>query len=425
MRPSNLTLLFILLATCYGCLQKNIPETDKKVITITLDSQCYKTKSSDPDEEKISQVDLLIFDEYERLEKHIRIHDYSDSPCNVQLLRNKKYRFVALVNFEKGTTVRNYKELQDLRFHLVYPDEYRNGIPMYADSGLLPCDKTQNVVLKLTRLMSKINIRIDRNRLSDGIEMIVRGIRIGNCPKSCFVFKPNTVADSDDCFPLGFNKTGEKCQELNHYIEKGISGDVCLYMLENMQGTFGPDVLESDEEKVFDNNDPRKDICSFIEIDFDYISKDKISSDGYLQYRFYLGSGRNDLNIERNSIYSITICPEDDGLNGDGWRVDKSSIVPNQPTSFMSYPDGYIRGNIGDTVHIGCRFTPEDAPFDVGIEYMEYDKSQGIYDFVIDDDGHGAILTLTGPGSGLIYMSAGPPVNESALWFIEVNLPAF
>ena len=57
------------------------------------------------------------------------------------------------------------------------------------------------------------------------------------------------------------------------------------------------------------------------------------------------------------------------------------------------------------------------------LEYMENDKKSGIYDYVLDNDGHGAVLTLTGPGSGLIYMSAGPPVNESALWFIEVNLP--
>jgi hypothetical protein len=54
---------------------------------------------------------------------------------------------------------------------------------------------------------------------------------------------------------------------------------------------------------------------------------------------------------------------------------------------------------------------------------MENDKKEGIYDYVIDDDRHGAVITLTGPGSGLIYMSAGYPVNESALWFIEVNQP--
>ena len=54
---------------------------------------------------------------------------------------------------------------------------------------------------------------------------------------------------------------------------------------------------------------------------------------------------------------------------------------------------------------------------------MENDKRDGIYDYVLDEDGHGAMLTLTGPGSGLIYMSAGAPVNEAALWYIEVNQP--
>ena len=52
------------------------------------------------------------------------------------------------------------------------------------------------------------------------------------------------------------------------------------------------------------------------------------------------------------------------------------------------------------------------------------DKAEGIYDYEIDPDGHGAVLTLTGPGTGLIYMEAGDPVNEAALFVIEVNLPA-
>ena len=54
---------------------------------------------------------------------------------------------------------------------------------------------------------------------------------------------------------------------------------------------------------------------------------------------------------------------------------------------------------------------------------MEDDKAEGLYDYVIDEDGHGATLTLTGPGRGLIYMEAGEPVNDAALFIIEVNLP--
>ena len=51
------------------------------------------------------------------------------------------------------------------------------------------------------------------------------------------------------------------------------------------------------------------------------------------------------------------------------------------------------------------------------------DREDGIYDYIIDADGHGVTLILKGPGSGLVYMEAGEPVNESELFLIEVNLP--
>jgi hypothetical protein len=54
---------------------------------------------------------------------------------------------------------------------------------------------------------------------------------------------------------------------------------------------------------------------------------------------------------------------------------------------------------------------------------MDEDKAEGIYDYVIDEDGHGVTLTLTGPGSGIVYMEAGDPINDAALFIIEVNLP--
>ena len=91
--------------------------------------------------------------------------------------------------------------------------------------------------------------------------------------------------------------------------------------------------------------------------------------------------------------------------------------------SFSSWPESYIRGNIGDKIHLGCTFTPAFATFDIGMEELMEDKQNGIYDFEVDKDGHGVTLTLTGPGRGLVYMEVGEPVNEAAMWIIEVNLP--
>ena len=193
-------------------------------------------------------------------------------------------------------------------------------------------------------------------------------------------------------------------------------------MLENMQGLFS-ESISTDKDKVFDEDDYRSRVCSYIELELDYMSDEKYSFGKGLIYRFYLGDSLNDLNVERNCHYRITVRPENDGLSDEGWRVDKSNLADQGPVWFKAYPQNYIRGDIGDKVHIWCEFSPKNAPFDVGEDYMEFDKETGIYDYEIDEDGHGAVLTLTGPGRGLITMLAGEPINDGVLFIIEVNLP--
>ena len=84
-------------------------------------------------------------------------------------------------------------------------------------------------------------------------------------------------------------------------------------------------------------------------------------------------------------------------------------------------PSGYIQGHVGDKIHVRCSFRPEDAEFEIGREELEFDKERGIYDYTIDDDGHGVILTLKSPGTGIVYMTAGEPINEAGMLLIEVN----
>ena len=270
--------------------------------------------------------------------------------------------------------------------------------------------------------MARISLRMDRSRLSDGVNMDVIGVRIGNCPKKIMPFTSNRIESGDDCFKVGFRYEDFECDPLNRRHTDMRSDELSLYMLENMQGNFSEEGPASHQEKVFKEGDPRTQICSFIEIELDYIYKDMASISKPLIYRFYLGENLNSLDIERNCHYRITVTPEDDGLKGDGWRVDKSGISYTGKPELIQYPQSYIRGDIGDTIHIGCTLYPPNTPFDVGRTYLEDDKAAGIYDYVIDEDGHGVTLTLTGSGTGLIYMEAGDPINDAALFFIEVNL---
>lgn len=396
------------------------PLTEQATVTINFYEAPVALRSVSPDEDKITDISLMIFDEAGNAEDCIWLSKGQMSCCR-DLLVNKKYTFCACANFGHQVYADHIDELQEICFYIAYPDEYKEGIPMAAIKETVITEDCE-VGICLQRLMAKISLKMDRSRLDEDVEMYVRSVRIGNCPRYVRPFTDSRIEDGDDAFPVGFLLNDLQTADLNYSIGKGLSKEVSLYLFENMQGQS--DIpLDIDSEKIFDKYDHRRDICSFIEMEIEYLSDEKVSGEKGLIYRFYLGEDRNSFDVIRNTHYHITVIPENDGLKEDSWRVDKSGLKDIGPSYFRSYPSDYIRGNIGDKIHIWCEFSPSRAPFDVGISYMKDDKVEGIYDYEIDADGLGATLTLTGPGRGLIYMEAGEPVNDAALFIIEVNQP--
>lgn len=389
-------------------------------VHIRFDSGRMMSRAYDPDEDKITDISLMIFDQTGDAEECIWLPS-GERECSARLVMNKEYTFCACANFGYQVYADHIDELEEIRFHMAYPDEYREGIPMYAFEKVTVTEEPQ-VTLTLERLMAKISLRMDRSRLSDDVEMNVRSVRIGNCPRSAKVFGQSKVMDEDDCFPTGFVRNDLETAGLNRSKGNGLSTEISLYMLENMQGQMDRHIV-SDMDKVFEKEDPRSQTCSYIEMELEYLSYEKYSGPDGLKYRFYLGEDRNSLDVERNCHYHITVTPEDDGLSEDGWRVDKSGLLDMGEPYIKGYPSDYIRGDIGDKVHLWCELMPWNAPLEIDTEVMEEDKAEGIYDYVIDEDGHGVTLTLTGPGRGIVYMEAGDPINEAALFIIEVNLP--
>lgn len=417
----------LLTCSCLLCCTR-ISEDVSQETYIVLEQAVPYTRAADPDEELISDLSLMIFGSDGCLEEHIWIPRDEMSQkerliFRTTLLKGKTYGIYACCNIGYEIKADSLQELKDVRCHLVYPDEYREGIPMagWIKSYIVTEDRSE-IRIPLERIMSKISLRMDRGGLSDGVSMNVVYARIGNCPKSSFLFRPNSLTETDDRFQSGFRRNETECTVLNSNIGDGISGSLSMYMLENMQGNFSEGKLSHDDGKVFDDLDRRKELCSYMEIGLDYHSPTMHSGDKPLIYRFYLGSGRDNLDVERNCHYHITIIPEDDGLSYDSWRIDKSGLTTsgNNPYFNMT-PSGYIQGNVGETIHVRCSFHPSDAPFDIGMEELEYDRERGIYDFVIDSDRKGVSLTLKNPGTGILYMTAGSPVNETGMLVIEVN----
>lgn len=415
----NLLMTYICLSAAFvstSCIR----EYDSVEVEIRFHNALPDVRSEYPDENLITDISLLIFDETGAAEECIFLGN-GLLHYTTKLVTNKEYRFCACANFGYPVYADHIDELQEITYRAAYPDEYHEGIPMYAEEEMLICNGTA-LDISLKRLMAKISIRMDRSLLDKDVEMNIRSARIGNCPRYVTPFRDSRNGNADDSFPLGFSLDDVQTADLNFSIGNGLSKEVSLFMFENMQGKS--DVhIDKDSEKVFDKDDPRKDLCSYIELEIEYMSDVKKSGEEGLIYRFYLGEDRNSFDVRRNTHYHITVTPENDGLSEDSWRVDQSDLEDVHGPGFKALPSDYIRGDIGDQIHIWCEFTPENAPFDPGISYMEDDKAKGIYDYILDEDRHGAVLTLTGPGRGLIYMEAGEPVNDAALFIIEVNQP--
>lgn len=396
-------------------------------VRISLKGQEFLTRSDAPDEERICDVSILVFDSSGKAEyrQWMTLEDAGEGisrEMEISLPAGRTYTICACVNFGYSVRAETFEALCTMRHHLAYPDEYREGIPMFACMEGVSIKGDCEICLEPVRLMARISLRIDRSRLSEDVDMQVVYARIGNCPESVRLYGPSRVTDADECFETGFSLDDWQCQPLNTASYGRTSGEVSMYMLENMQGEFASDQIE-DCEKVLDEDDPRAATCSYIELGIDYMSEDYYSYGGCLVYRFLLGESAENLDVERNCLYRITVTPEDDGLADSGWRVDKSCMLPVGVPSLKGHPASYIQGEIGDTVHIWCDVNPLFAPFDVGMDYMDADRETGIYEYTVDPDGYGATLTLTGPGTGLVYMEAGPPVNDAALFVIEVNKP--
>lgn len=517
MRTTTANTAAVFICSALACLSScsgigKMPEQDMEyacieIIPVRL---APESRSADPDEDRISDFNIFIFNQYGMLEESLFSdisgfgHRNGTYVHETSLLRGCRYSIYVCANAGYRIPANTLDELLAYRYHLVYPDDYRIGIPMggKSEDTIVPDDG--RIYIPLERAMSKISISIDRSRLSDDVEFDVRKISIGGCPKSVLLFKDSKAGSEDDIFLHGFSKEDDAVSPLNYDTGFGRSGQVSVYMLENMQGDLlSPDT--PDNGKILDENDPKARVCSYIEIEADYRSDRYYTRPGEsLVYRFYLGEGNGNFDVRRNCNYNVCVTPHDDGLSEDSWRVDKSAIesliekidlsysslkmtyqgetaaleayvtphdaqadivwesdnpavarvsgegtvtavsegsctircsasdgygvhaeckvdVGFSPYYMRLYPGNFVRGKAGEKIHVWCEYFPPSAPFDIGVDYLELDKERGIYDYEIDEDGHGAVLTLKKNGTGLIYLEAGYPLNQSEMVVIEVG----
>ena len=365
----------------------------------------HKARISLPAEEKVNDISLMVFADGQ-LEESLwrdRISSKEDLVFEVPLVKGREYSIAALANLGSPPKVTELKELEEMTVEIKDSEAYGNGIPMSAMAEGIIWGEDEEIRIEMIRMTARISLRMDRSRLHKDVTMNVRKVSIGNCPRYVRIYGSSRATSRYDISELGFRLDDSQCYPLNTSGRQGLSEEVSLYMPENMQGTV-----------------PSEETASFVEMEIDYRSSELISYDSPLVYRFYLTDDDGSHDIGRNCHYHIAVAPEGDGLSQTGWRIDKSGIGPVVPL-FRMHPGEYAEGHVGDSLRIWCECYPRTAPFDPGYEELNFDKGRGIYDYRVDDDGHGVTLYLKRPGSGIVYMSAGEPINRSGMVLVKVK----
>ena len=123
--------------------------------------------------------------------------------------------------------------------------------------------------------------------------------------------------------------------------------------------------------------------------------------------------------ICRNVNYVMNIHITGPGSLSPSEDIYDSHTLTQGSATF--YPGDYISGNVGDKVHVWCDVYPQDTPVEWDWELLDGDTERGIYQYELDPDGHGLMLTLTGRGTGLVYVEVKGIVDDAFLCVIVVR----
>ena len=278
-------------------------------VSITLLAPLPHTRSGDPEESLITDYNLYVYNAFGLLEKKIYVprRDFSGDAMSVsvRLLKDAPYVVLAAANLGYELNFGTIEEALSYRYHMAYPDEFSQGIPMAAMMDYAVAGNDAIIEVPLERLMSRVDLRVDRRALNEDVSIRITSVQVCDSASSVLLFGESRVESWGQIFTEGYQKTGPEVYNLNHDTLDGISGILPLYLLES-----GPDGL----------------VVPYIEIKADYHSSTCHTRPGEsLIYRFYI---TEDEGAERNALYPIILKPSGTGLDcPDGWRLEKGALV--------------------------------------------------------------------------------------------------
>ena len=416
--------LLLVLSLMIGCDNRDRDGRFAETVLVLDLEGSTPTRSALPDETLVSDINLLIYNSEGLLEERRflsgRQLSATDGTVRLKtgLLKGVPYDIFVAANIGYALPVLSRKDVETYRYHLAYPDEYSRGMPMSAHLDGYVNEGEAEVLLPLVRTMARIDVTIDRTKLDSDVSFQVTSVHVGNGPSSVRLFGDSRAESAAQVFAGGFSLEGKQVQALNIDQTTGVSGSVSLYLPENLQG----DLLSTQDErgKVFSEGQYDK-VCSYLEIRGSYHSDSWHTRAGEpLVYRFYLGDGPGNFDIFRNTACKVTVHLEGTGLGEEGWRVDKSRLIPE--TRFSLHPAAYNECRSGEDFHLWCDVFPADVDFEIEpVAWDDDERVHNLYTFDVDPDGHGLTIHTWKGGSVMVYFKAGPPVNRDTLALVVID----
>ena len=295
---------WLLIVAVAACTRMAPPEE----VSITLLPPGVHTRSGDPQEALVSDYTIFIFNSFGLLEysTYVPRREYNGEipKCSVRLLKEAPYTVLAAANLGYELAFHSLDEALQYRYYMAYPDEFLAGIPMAAYMADAVAGKDLKITVPLERLMSRVDLRVDRRELNEDVSIRINSVQVCNAASSVQLFGDSVVDNWAHLFNSGYFKSGAQVYPLNHDTLDGMSGEVPLYLLENRPGGLAQ---------------------SYVEVKAEYHSATRHTRPGeYLIFRFYL---TEDGDARRNTCYPIILKPSATGLEcPDGWRLDKSAL---------------------------------------------------------------------------------------------------
>lgn len=373
---------------------------------IVLDFGPLGSKSGIADEDAVWDINFYVFGEDGTAEEHnftqFPSARYGQIHLMSNLLKNREYTIAVFANagYDMGTM--NWDDFKSVTYHISRPDGFSHGIPMLGKvMKYEPAQEAESLRINMERLLSKVTVKLDRRYLDKEVDFNVSLVRVGNCPKVVGIMPPSRIESPSDIFQSGY------------YTDGGDISDV--YLLENMQGRLD------------------KELCSYIELEIDYDSPTFYTEGGRcLKYRFYLREG-NSYMVQRNCHYTVTVCPQKDGLLcEDSWRVDKSALIEKEALPYLKitprgttmdgvFYENYYELPLDGQMHFGLVHSPSNMKIWLRDDLVEDEEKDGRALYTMDADGNGFTVKSLGKAcTTIMEIMAGPPLNDSITIAIEI-----